>query len=126
MIPKEQWEWFGNNGHLCVGKWCRFHLTTKVGKYLVSTVGQYVHPRHSNGSERAEAEWLKANWPGEEIGCGRTFETMVFEAGAPCAEEKCGCGMPGISWSELDFAGYNNGKDATAGHMEMCEKWSVL
>ena len=36
------WKWFGHAGHLCVGRWCQFHLCTSVGKYLVSTVGEYV------------------------------------------------------------------------------------
>lgn len=125
-VQKSEWQWFGASGHLCVGQWCRFHLTTQVGKYLVSTVGAYVHPRHSNGNEKAESEWLQKNWPGEQIGLGRTFETMVFEAGAPCVDEKCGCGMPSIGGSELDSEGYNVAKDATGGHMRMCEKWSAI
>src|SRR6266446_3892048 len=94
-ITADKWQWFGNVGHLCVGRWCRFHMTTKVGEYLVSTVGEYVHPRHSNGSERAEADWLKDNWPGENIGCDRKYETMVFKARAPCKAKDCGCGLPG-------------------------------
>ena len=123
-IPPDQWEWFGNVAHLCVGQWCRFHMATKVGKYLVSTVGEYVHPRHSGSSEKTEAEWLKKNWPGEDVGYGRKYETMVFEAGAPCADAKCGCGLPSIGGSELDARGYNSAKDAREGHMKLCRKWA--
>jgi hypothetical protein len=118
------WKWFGNAGHFICGQWCRFHLTTQVGPYLISTVGEYVHPRHSQGSERTEAEWLKKNWPGEEIGFGRKYETMVFRAGKPCDSPKCGCGLPEIDGSELDGNGYNNAKDATEGHMALCRKWA--
>ena len=89
------WKWFGTPGHLCVAKWCRFHLCTKVGKYLVSTVGEYIHPySHGFKSERDEGEWLNKNLFGEEIGFGRKFETMVFRAGKPCTTKDCNCGLP--------------------------------
>ena len=123
-FPPSEWRWFGNAGHFICSRWCRFHLTTQVGKYLVSTVGEYVHPRHGGGSERGESEWLEKNWPGEEIGLGRKYETMVFRAGKPCARPGCGCGLPEIDGKEVDFDGYNNAKDATDGHMALCVKWS--
>lgn len=47
MINANEWEWFGNAAHFICGRWCRFHLATKVGKYLISTVGEYVSPRNS-------------------------------------------------------------------------------
>lgn len=122
--PVDQWKWFGHAGHFICGQWCRFHLCTLVGDYLVSTVGLYVHPRHSGGSERSEAEWLAANPNGEEIGCGRFYETMVFRAGAPCAAEGCECGIPAIASSELDFEGYVTAGAAAAGHLALCEKWA--
>jgi hypothetical protein len=96
-------------------------MATKVGKYLISTVGEYVHPRNSNGSEQAEAEWLKDNYLGEDIGLNRKYETMVFKAGKPCS---CGCGLPEIDGHKLDFAGYNIAGDARKGHMKMCAKWA--
>lgn len=107
---ESKWKWFGHAGHLCVGHACRFHLCTKVGKYLVSTVGEYYgHP---------EAE------KPQEIGYGRLFETMVFRAGKPCALAECGCGLPEISGSEIDFGAYNKAGDAARGHMKMCRKYA--
>jgi hypothetical protein len=106
-IPQKDWIWYGNAGHLICGQWCRFHLTTKVGNYLVSTVGAYIHPQRSQGNEQTEAEWLKTNWPGEDIGFGRKYETMVFKAG-----------------DELDMCGYNTAGDAARGHLSLCVKWS--
>ena len=44
MIPKEDWKWFGSPGHYICSRWCRFHLCTLVGQYIVSTIGEYVHP----------------------------------------------------------------------------------
>lgn len=40
MIDRSEWEWFGNVGHFILGYRCRFHLCTKVGPRLVSTVGE--------------------------------------------------------------------------------------
>src|SRR5689334_22405875 len=142
-IPKQEWRWFGNAAHLCVSRWCRFHLATLVGDYLVSTVGEYFPERASREIHASvkDPKWLAANrhrkgddfdfhyfkrFGFEEIGFGRTYETFVFRAGAPCMEEICGrCGLPGIDGSELDSEGYNNAGDATRGHMAMCEKWST-
>lgn len=121
-VPREEWEWFGHAAHLCVGRWCRFHLATKVGPWIVSTVGEYIHPRNSGSSERTEAEWLERNWPGEDVGLNRKYETMVFEAGGPCP---CGCGMPiPNSWSEHGFEGYNDSASAREGHMRMCAEFA--
>ena len=124
MSKCSEWRWFGHSGHFICGMWCRFHLMTLVGDYIVSTVGEFVHPRHSAGSEQTEAEWWKKNMPGEDIGAGRKYETMVFLAGEPCNAEGCSCGLPRISGAELDFGGYNTAGDATQGHMGLCKKWA--
>ncbi len=122
MIPENKWKWFGTPGHFICAQWCRFHLCTQVGRYLISTVGEYIHPRHSQGSEQVEPEWLKKNWPGEDIGWDRKYETMVFRAGKKCSHENCGCGLPEISGSELEMRGYNKRGDATNGHLALCRK----
>lgn len=125
-IPQNEWEWFGLPGHYICSKWCRFHLCTKVGDWLISTVGAYVHPRHSMGSESKEAEWLEDNWPGEDIGPGRKYETMVFQAGSRCTEDRCNCGMPEIDGHELDSMIYNTAGEAAAGHLELCSQYASL
>lgn len=142
MIPKTNWKWFGHAGHLCVAQWCRFHLCTQVGGYLVSTVGEYWPPRavREIHAKIHDVAWFNANcgllgdnfdsaymkrFGFEEIGFGRTYETMVFKAGTPCTDEKCGCGLPEIDGSELDFRGYSSVKNATNGHHELCETWAA-
>ncbi len=116
----DTWQWFGKPGHFICGQWCRFHLATKVGPWLVSTVGELVHPLHSVGSENSEMEWLEKNWPGEDIGAGRKYETMVFLAGEPCTAPGCNCGLPSTE-EGVDLArGYDTAGDATAGHMSLC------
>jgi hypothetical protein len=77
------------------------------------------------GSEKTESEWMAVNAPGEDVGFGRKFETMVFLAGKPCDDPKCGCGMPKPDdWENKDFAGYMTAGEAQAGHLAMCKKWS--
>ena len=135
-VPQEQWQWFGNVGHFICGFDCRFHLCTKVGAYLVSTVGQYF-PDESVRESVAESRGIRLVGRGddrkadymrrigfEEIGLNRTFETMVFLAGEPCAEVACGCGLPKISGESLAFAAYSDAGAATAGHMEICRRWA--
>ena len=114
---------FGSAGHFICGRWCRFHLCTQAGKYLISTVGEYVHPRHSGMSEKTEQEWLAKNPYGEQIGCDRLFETMVFVAGKPCKAKDCDCGMPEISGSELECLAANTRGEATRNHEKMVNKY---
>jgi len=123
-INPNNWKWFGSPGHFNGGAWCRFHLCTQVGKYVISTVGEYVHPRHSKGNEEDDTKWSDDNFPGEDIGVDRKYETMVFLAGKPCDWEKCMCGKPEILGQELDSQGYNIASEATSGHMELCKKWA--
>ena len=126
------WKWFGQAGHLIVSQWCRFHLCTQVGDYLVSTVGEYVPDEtsreiHCNvrgitlegrGDARLADYMNKVGF--QEIGFGRTYETMVFRAGEPCSAPECACGLPAIDGSDLYAAGYTNAKEATEGHMKAC------
>jgi hypothetical protein len=140
-IPKQRWKWFGHAGHFICAQWCRFHLCTKVGPWLISTVGEYWPER---GSREIHAKvykpaWLVANQQlrGDDfdhaymkefgfayIGYDRKYETMVFRAGDPCVSKDCGCGLPQISGLELDFTGYNKAWDAARGHMMLCQKWA--
>ena len=87
----------------------------------MSTVGEYVHPRHGMGSEKTESEWLQEHWPGEDVGHGRKYETMVFKAGEPCMDPQCKCGLPAIDGSELTGKGYNSRAQAQMGHNVMCD-----
>ncbi len=135
-VPPVEWKWFGNAAHFICGHNCRFHLTTLIGHYLVSTVGEYL-PDESVREIMARSRGIQIEGRGdarradfmkkigyEEIGCDRKYETMVFKAGAPCSVKECGCGLPSIDGSELDFAPYNQAGDATTGHLEMCRQWA--
>ena len=109
MIPVADYKWFGMPGHFISAINCRFRLCTVVGKWVVSTVGDY---------------WPASSSEREEIGVGRLYETMVFSAGDPCDADGCHCEQPDIDGQGLDMDGYRTGKEAQAGHMAMCRKWA--
>ena len=113
-IPAERWQWFGNAAHFICGDKCRFHMATMVGKYLISTVGEYFPP----GCELPPLSF------GLEIGCGRKFETFVFYAGRQCDTPACGCGMPAIRGAEIETNSANTRRDARNNHMAMCRKYA--
>jgi hypothetical protein len=103
--------YIGFAGHLIVAEYCRFHIATEIGDVLVSTVGAYQPPGHKRG------EW-------ETIGVARLYETMVFRLGTSFCS--CGCGAREVeSWSEIDFAGYNDVRAAEDGHEAMCQKYET-
>jgi len=139
--PKDEWEWFGHAGHFICGHMCRFHLCTRVGGYLISTVGELWFDKRSREihAEIHDPKWFKKNchrkgddfdaaymkrFGFETVGYDRLYETMVFRVGKPCTTKDCGCGLPSIDGHELDFAGYNRADEATRGHYAMCERWS--
>lgn len=110
-IPESKWRWYGMAGHFICGQDCLHHMATKVGKYLVSTVGDM--RKRGPGGALGKAE---------TIGCDRTFETMVFHlAGGEC---ECGCGLPSIIANEIDFLPANDHKAADANHLKLCWKYA--
>jgi hypothetical protein len=138
VIPQADWKWFGHAGHLIVGRWCRFHLATQVGTYLVSTVGEYwperpvreIHAKvydpqwlaqnsHLRGDDFDHAYMVKFGY--EQVGFDRKYETMVFKAGEPCNDPECGCGLPTISGCEIRARGSSAAGEAARFHFEFCE-----
>lgn len=108
-VTSDKWEWFGYAGHLIVGSDCRFHLVTKVGDYIVSSVGDY----RPDGDGK----------PMRTIGGGDDsfFETYVFVFGS---YEDCGCPTP-KSWGEIDGQRYATHEEAHKGHLEFCRKYAL-
>jgi hypothetical protein len=105
-MTKDKWVWMPHAGHFICGDRCRFHLSTYVGKYIVSTLGE-----------------MKSLWNDEEfedIGCDRKYETMVFKARK--SKNKC-CPWVQKSGEDVDFDGYNDAGEAYKGHLKMCKKW---
>ena len=139
-MEKSKWVWMPHAGHLIIGDQCKFHLTTYVGKYIVSTVGEWetedackrIHaeiydPKWYAEHKDLKGDYFKAKYMKkfgyEEIGYGRKFESMVFKAVKAKDEYKC-CIWRIESGSNIDFGGYNKAEDAFKGHMKLCLKWS--
>lgn len=136
-MKKDKWVWMPHPGHFICARDCRFHLNTYVGGYIVSTVGE-LEP--SMGTREIEAQvkgitlkgigdarradaMKKLGW--DEIGCNRTYETMVFKArrGPENAGHKCCPWVIDVA-HEVDFEGYNDADAAFAGHNKLCAKWA--
>jgi len=112
-IPSDKWQWFGLPGHLVVARDCSHHLCTRVGKYLISTVGHY---RPFNKRKPNEMS------PIEEIGHNRFFETYIFKIIKGSCE--CGCGKPNVDLKEIEALSANTDKEADKNHIKMCKKYA--
>jgi hypothetical protein len=103
----------GFAGHFIGADRCQYRRNTLVfttkGKIIVSTVGAMV-PYNKDSNKR---------W--EDIGMGRKFETVVFNA-KPC---DCGCGeyVTKVEDGELDFAPASKPSEATENHDRICDEW---
>lgn len=134
-IPASEWTWYGHAAHFICGRWCRFHLATTVGRFLISTIGEYVptesvqtslaelrgEPLTERGDAR-EVEYL-SRFGFEKLGSWGTYETLVFPwSGRVCDTAECACGLPSPdAWNEADGKRYDSAKDARAGHYAFCE-----
>ena len=107
-IPKSKWKWYGYAGHFIGGKSCSYHLSTRIGKYLVSTIGDY-----RPFGKRGERETLGSDddsW----------FETYVFRCDGESEH-----GDPILaSWAEIDGERYAVSIEAERGHYRYCEKYA--
>lgn len=101
----ESWKWYGYAGHLVVSNRCIYHLNTRVGKYLVSTVGAY-YPDHSDGME--------------PIGLSKDdlFETCVFTYHGEINGQTFT-----KTYDEIEGRRYPTSQAAELGHYKMCWKY---
>lgn len=138
-MDKSNWVWMPHAGHLIVGHSCRFHVATYVGKYIVSTVGEYWPERVSREihAQVYDPHWLEENqnrlgddfdhaymqkFGYEDIGANTKYETMVFEA-APDENDCCPWVM--ATPRNLDSDRYNDPEEAMRGHLRLCEEWAA-
>ena len=139
-ITKDKWIWMPHPAHFICSRDCRFFLATKVGKFIVSTVGEYFPDRavREIHAQVYDAEWLAKNkilkgdhfdaeymkkFGYEEIGYGRKYETMVFKAMPRKHKNRC-CPYMIISGDNVDFEGYNSAEEAYKGHLKLCNKYA--
>lgn len=108
MIDKSEWKWYGYPGHFIGSARCVYHLSTKVGDYLISTVGDY----RPNGPYKA-AETLR--WSEDSY-----FETMVFEV-----DGETEAGDPNVV-SEVEGFYWSKSIIAENKHYEICQKYAEM
>jgi hypothetical protein len=110
-INESEWEWYGKPGHFIQSHLCVFHLCTRVGGYLISTVGDL---REGSKEEKP-------------LGGGpEPYETYVFRLGR-WSRCDCGCGMPRpYRMAEIEGTRVMTAKQANDKHMEMCRKYAAL
>lgn len=113
MIDQSQWIWYGHAGHLCVADFCRFHLATQVGKFMISTVGDY----HLPGNPQRQL-----------LGAGENsfYETYVFRVvgESKCSDPTCDCGVPKIDFGEIEGIRCATAGQARKNHLRMCRKYA--
>lgn len=103
-------KWYGYAGHFIGGKNCAYHLSTRIGKHLISTVGHYL-PKSSDGVMVPIGAGENAN-----------FETYVFDC-----EGEDESGDPIIpSFTEIDGERYAKSIDAENGHYRYLAKYRAL
>ena len=110
-ITPDKWIWYGYPAHFICASRCAFRMATKVGRYIVSTVGDM---RDDRGDATSQT-----------IGHDRTYETMVFARSHKCREEGCGCGQYRIDpSSEVEMVPANDAATARKNHMATCRKYA--
>ena len=116
-IPESGWEWFGYPGHLCVASRCQFRMLTRVGKYVISSVGDYFPDFNRVPGEFGERETIGGSGPDQ------FFETYVFRSDGTM--EECGC-CPQRDYSEIDSKRTSTATEARDCHKRMCNKYAEV
>lgn len=126
MIEEKDWEWDGFKKHFIGGGQCEFGLATRIGDWVVSTVGGYQPYKYLRDNDPTiNILEIKNKLEYISIGFNRKFETMVFKYKKP----DCGCCTFAcdVSQEHGDFFGsYNDAKEARKGHMEICKKVAAI
>ncbi len=137
-ITKDKWIFMPHPAHFILARDCKFFLATKIGKYIVSTVGEY-WPDYRVRKIYEQTRGIKVEGMGDEydrnyrktygyedlsIG-GYKYETMVFLAKKTQGKNKCeACPYVIDSGHNLDMDRYKTPKEAFKGHYKMCNKYA--
>jgi len=108
-IPESEWIWYGFGGHFVCRDRCGYHLCTRIGGYLISTIGHFVRDWHKDSNVtplRCEPDSF--------------YETMVFT----CYGEDDD-GNPNITdHNPIAEECYVKSIDAERGHRAYCERYA--
>jgi hypothetical protein len=133
-ITRDQWIWMPHPAHFVFGHECQFHLSTKVGKYIISTIGDWLpdYPRREieakirgialvgEGDDRLANYMKKIGY--KDLRFGYKFETMVFPA-KKHKEDTC-CQWRAVILKDVEDNVYKTSEEAFKGHYKMCDKYS--
>lgn len=119
--PISEWIWDGHAAHLFVSEDCQFHMATRIGNYIISTVGEYLPKGEGKTRFTPPMDGVVPDGVDysvyKEVGLHRLFETYVFHAK--------GEGMGNISdWGEIDSLPANDHDTARKNHMDLCKKYA--
>jgi len=139
-ITKDKWIWMPHPAHFICAQDCKFFLATKVGKYIISTVGEYfpdfrireIYAKLRGKTIKGIGDEYDFNYM-KEIGFeelhfgGYLYETMVFKAVASKTKgdgtcKACPFQMDNAINLDQDF--YKTPEEAFKGHYKLCNKWS--
>lgn len=140
MTKKDKWLWMPHPAHFICARDCKFFLATKVGKYIISTVGEYF-PDSRVRAIFAECRGIKIEGKGdeydynymkkigfEELHADKTFyETMVFKAVKVPKNDKRSCESCPFRIDVqkcFDEVHYKTSAEAMKGHYKLCAKFS--
>lgn len=125
-------------GHFIASQWCQFRLNTYVGRYIVSTVGEYL-PDEGVREIFASSRKIKLEGIGDarraeymkKIGYELLhypdilYETMVFRAIKATKKDKMCCPWRIKSGGDdVETSMYKTCEEAMRGHYKLCKKWS--
>lgn len=140
-VTKDKWIWFPHPAHFICSYDCQFFMATKVGKFIVSTVGEYNPDSQIKRiyAESRDPEWYKKNmhekgdaWHyvyNKKFGFedlhheGWKYETMVFKAQKSPKETKC-CSHSIVVSEMKAEEWYKTAEEAYKGHMKLCAKFA--
>lgn len=137
-ITKDKWIWMPHPAHFICARDCKFFMATKVGKYIVSTVGEYL-PDYQIRELYAETRKVNLEGRGDarladymkKIGFedlrydGWKYETIVFGATKRRGEGEGCCPWTIIVVSDnKDEIAYKTAEEAYRGHYKLCNKWA--
>lgn len=137
-MKPENWVWMPHPAHFIASSDCKFFLSTYVGKFIVSTVGEYLPDSEVRAifaqvrgikiegkGDYARADYMKKiGYEPFGIGDDSFYESMVFRAMKHPDPSCCPWRINVRESMEQDR--YSTPEEAQKGHLHLCRKYSKL
>lgn len=133
----KDWVWMGHPAHFICAQDCRFFMSTKVGKFIVSTVGEYLpdenireiyaqtrnKPLVGRGDARRVDYMKKIGFESLHLDDWK-YETMVFDA-VPRVEKNNCCPWKIDVQKNHAEKWYKTAEEAHRGHYKLCNEFAL-